>query len=449
VIDLPDALFTTTQMAETFSGEARLQRMLDFEAALARAESRAGVIPDVAGADITEVCRAELFDVPALYREATVSGTPLIPLVRMLTELVPDRSRGFVHWGATSQDAIDTGMVLQVRDGLGRLIEGLVAVGEACALLAERHRDTAMPGRTWLQHALPVTFGLKAAHWLAMTSRRIRALQQVRSDISLVQLGGGAGTLASLGGDGTRVTELLGEEMGLAVPELPWHTDRDRIAEVVASLGIVAGSMAKIAGDVALLMQTEVAEAAQTGAGGRGGSSTMPQKKNPLDAALVSGAARLAFATVPVALSSMIAEHERALGGWQAEWSAVPDSFRFTAGGVERTRSIVAGLEVDPERMRSNLDVTGGQIMSEALMMTLAPHVGRDEAYRIVASAGERAVKEGRHLRDLVLADDGVRAVLDRAAVEGAFDPLQYLGCTHEFIDRALTGFRETVRNLD
>ncbi|MGH2819972.1 MAG: lyase family protein, partial [Actinomycetota bacterium] len=233
VIDLPDVMFTTPEMASIFSGRARAQRMLDFEAALARAQARAGVIPEGAAADIGSKCRADLFDIAALYREGAAAGTPVIPLARMLAELVEERSRGFVHWGATSQDAVDTGTVLQARDGLDLLMGRLMAVGAACASLARSHRDTPMPGRTLLQHALPVTFGLKAAHWLILATRQVRRLERVRIEVCRVQLGGGAGTLASLGAEGTRVAAFLAEELDLSTSELPWHTDRDPIAELV------------------------------------------------------------------------------------------------------------------------------------------------------------------------------------------------------------------------
>jgi 3-carboxy-cis,cis-muconate cycloisomerase len=444
MIDLPDAMFTTPEMASIFSGEARLQRMLDFEAALAHAQARSEILPEQAAVDIADKCRVKLFDVETLYREAAVAGTPVIPLVRMLAELVEDRSRGYVHWGATSQDAVDTGMVLQARDGLDHLIQRLRVVGDGCASLAERHRDAPMPGRTLLQHALPVSFGLKAAHWLSLIARQIRALERVRVETGFVQLGGGAGTLASLGSEGIRVTEFLAEKLGLAVPEIPWHTDRDRVVELVTVLAIATGAMAKIAADVALMMQTEVAEVAQSAAGIRAGSSTMPQKRNPVDAAVVAASARVMVGVVSAALASMVQEHERGVGGWQAEWAVVPDAFRLASSAVDRVRSIVETLEPDLGRMRSNLDVARGQIMSEALMMRLAPQVGKQKAYRLVASAVQRAVDQDINLQAAAAGDDEIRAVLDRESIEETFDPLRYLGSSHEFIRRAVDGFRES-----
>ncbi|HEV8194477.1 MAG TPA: 3-carboxy-cis,cis-muconate cycloisomerase, partial [Ktedonobacterales bacterium] len=330
--EVAGALFTAPEMVEIWSGEAHVRGMLAFEAALAQAEARAGIIPTVAAEAIERACRIEDFDVPAIWREAALAGTPAIPLVRMLTERVAEDWRGYVHWGATSQDSIDTALVLQMQAGLGLLTERLREIGEACAQMAERHRATPMAGRTLLQHAIPIPFGLKAARWLALITRQRARLWEVRTRVSVVQLGGAAGTLAALGVAGPRVTEMLAEKLGLAVPDLPWHAERDRVAEVAAALGVVAGSMAKIAGDVVLLAQTEVNEVAEGAAPGKGVSSAMPQKRNPVDATLARASARLALGVVPVLLAAMEQEHERSAGSWQAEWEALPALFGYTSG---------------------------------------------------------------------------------------------------------------------
>src|SRR6266536_2088864 len=248
-----DELFSTPGMSTIFSSEAHVRAMLAFEAALARSEASAGIIPQEAADAIVASCKVELFDVEALYREAAVTGTPAIALVRMLTARVGGDAQKFVHWGATSQDAIDTALMLQMRDGLDLLVEGLLGICAACATLAEQHRHTLMAGRTLLQQALPITFGLKAARWLALTVRQVRALRECRKKTLAVQLGGAVGTLASFGNNGLRVVELLAEELGLPVPDLPWHAERDRIAEIAGTVGVVAGAMSKIAGDVVLL----------------------------------------------------------------------------------------------------------------------------------------------------------------------------------------------------
>ncbi len=438
-----DLLFSTAGMSAVFSPEAHVREMLAFEAALARAEARAGIIPQEAATVITASCKEELFDVAALYREAAAAGTPAIPLVRMLTARIEGEAQKFVHWGATSQDVIDTALMLQMRDGLDLLVEGLLGVCAACATLAERHRHTLMAGRTLLQQALPITFGLKAARWLALAVRQAHALREQRERRLAVQLGGAAGTLASLGDAGLRVVELLAEELGLSAPDLPWHSERDRIAGVAGALGVAAGAMAKIASDVAHLAQTEVGEVSEGAAPGKGGSSAMPQKHNPVDATFASASARLAVGMVPVILSAMAQEHERAVGGWQAEWEAVPALFRFTASAVERVRGAVGGLQVDPARMRTNLDLTGGLIMAESLAMALAPHVGRPEAQRIVQASCDRAIRSGAGLRQAALADVQVRAILSPEEIDRALDPSGYLGSTDAFIERAFAAYRE------
>jgi 3-carboxy-cis,cis-muconate cycloisomerase len=438
-----EALFSTAEMVTLFSSTAHVRAMLAFEAALAHAEAQAGIIPQDAAAAIAANCKVELFDVAALYREAAQAGTPAIPFVRMLTAQVPGDAQKFVHWGATSQDAIDSALMLQMRDGLALLEVDLLAIAEACADLVGRHRETPMVGRTLLQQALPITFGLKAAHWLAATTRQLRALRE-RQKLSLaVQLGGAAGTLASLGNAGPRVIELLANELGLPAPELPWHTERERISEIATTLGSSAGTMAKIADDVILLAQSEIGEASEGSAPGKGGSSAMPQKHNPVDAVAARAAARLAIGTVPVILSAMEQEHERAAGGWQAEWMAIPALFRYTAGAVERVRGAVSGLQIDAARMKANLALSGGLAMSESLTMALATHIGRPEAYRIVQQLSKRVVETGEGLQQAALEDAQVSAVLKQEEIERALDPTAYLGSTGLFIDRALASYRE------
>jgi 3-carboxy-cis,cis-muconate cycloisomerase len=438
-----DLLFSTPLMSAAFSPEAHVRGMLAFEAALASAEARVGIIPQEAAAAIAVKCRVELFDIAVLYREAAVAGTPAIPLVRMLSAQVEGDAQKFVHWGATSQDAIDTALMLQMRDGLDLLIERLFGVCGVCATHAERHRHTLMAGRTLLQQALPITFGLKAARWLALAQRQALALRECRERALAAQLGGASGTLASLGDKGFQVVALLSEELGLPAPDLPWHTERDRIAEIASALAIVSGAMAKIAGDVVLLAQTEVGEVSEGAAPGKGESSAMPQKHNPVDAIFAIASARLAGGVAPVILSAMAQEHERAAGAWQAEWVAIPDLFRFTASAVERVHDAAGGLQVDPARMKANVDLSGGLIMAESLTMALAARVGRPEAQRLVKEFCDHAVKSGAHLRQVALEDARVSAVLAPDEIDRAFDPGAYLGSTDAFINRVLEAYRE------
>jgi 3-carboxy-cis,cis-muconate cycloisomerase len=438
-----DLLFSTPKMSVAFSPEAHVRGMLAFEAALAQSEARVGIIAQDAANTIAASCGEELFDAAALFREAAVAGTPVIPLVRELSARVGGNAQKFVHWGATSQDAIDTALMLQMRDGLDLLVDGLDGVCAACAALAEQHRYTLMAGRTLLQQALPITFGLKAARWLALALRQVHALQECRKRTLAVQLGGAAGTLASLGDKGPRVVELLAAELRLPAPDLPWHTERDRVAEIAGTLGVVAGAMAKVAGDVALLAQTEVGEVSEGALPGKGGSSAMPQKHNPVDAISAMASARLAIGVVPVILSAMVQEHERAVGGWQAEWAAIPNLFRYTASAVERVRDAVGGLEVDPARMRANLDLTGGLIMAESLTMALAPRLGRPEAQSIVKTLCDRATKSGVHLYQAAMEEAQVSSILTLEEIDQALDPREYLGSTNVFIDRVLRSYRE------
>ncbi len=441
-MDIRETMFTAPEMSAVFSGPTLVQRMLHFEAALARAQARVGMIPPDAATAITAKCRVELIDVPALYREAAVAGTPAIPLVRMLTDLVEGEARKFVHLGATSQDAIDTAIVLQMRDGLDLLRDRLLTIGAACAVFAERHRHTPMAGRTLLQHAVPITFGLKAARWLALTTRVVERLRDLRDRALAVQLGGAAGTLAALGGEGIHLMELVAQDLGLRVPDLPWHTERDRIAEIAAGLGVLAGAMAKIASDVALLAQTEVGEVSASARTSTGRSSAMPQKRNPVEATATIACARLALGIVPMLLAAGALEHERGIGSWQAEWQAIPDLFRATSGAVMWVDRAMGTLEVDPDRMRVNLDLTRGLIMAEALTMALAPHFGRPEAYRITQEVCDRATQRKATLQDTAAADERVRTVLSGDQLKHALDVSAYLGSADVFIDRALAEFR-------
>ncbi len=432
---------TSVAMSAIFAPEAHVQQMLVFEAALARAEARAGIIPVEAVEAIASCCHAELFDVEALYQEAATAGTPVIPLVRMLTARVATPARRFVHWGATSQDAIDTALMLQIREGLDLLSTGTQAICDSCAQLAEQHRHTLMAGRTLMQQALPITFGLKAARWLALVTRQAHALRAHRQNTLAVQLGGAAGTLASLGERGPLVAQLLAEELHLPLPALPWHTERDRVAEIAATLGIVAGSMAKIAGDMVLLAQTEVGEATEASAAGKGGSSAMPNKRNPVDAINAIASARLAIGIVPVILSGLSQEHERAAGGWQAEWTAIPNLFEYTASSVERVRATVSGLQIDPARMHANLEITHGLAMAESLTMALAVHLGKPEAHRLVAALSKQVNTSGDTLLQAARATEQVSSALTPDELAQALDPAHYLGSTDIFIDRALTAY--------
>jgi 3-carboxy-cis,cis-muconate cycloisomerase len=439
---LLDGLFATPAMARLFDDRARLQAMLAFEAALARAEAAAGVIPAEAARHIAAACDAGRFDFAALARAAADGGNLAIPLVKALTAAVGGEAGRYVHWGATSQDVIDTGFMLQARGGLDLLVAETRAIGDALAALAERHRASVMPGRTFLQHALPVTFGLKAAGWLAGIAAAHAELRHVGATALALQFGGAAGTLASLGEAGPAVAERLAADLGLPLPPLPWHGDRSRIARIAAALGLAAGALGKIALDVALLMQTEVGEAFEPAAPGKGGSSTMPHKRNPVGATLALASARQAQALVPLALQAMLSEHERAIGGWHAEWQALPEAFRLTAAAASHVRVLAEGLEVDAARMRANLDRTHGLVLAERVMMALAPQLGRLAAHHRVEAATKRAVAEGATLHAVLAADAEIVAGLGPDGLAALFAPEGYLGSTDTFIDAAGAAWR-------
>jgi 3-carboxy-cis,cis-muconate cycloisomerase len=437
-------LFGTAAMRALFSDRARVQAMLDVEAALARAEAAAGIIPKDAAAPIGVACRADDFDLEELGHQTALAGNPAIPLVRMLTEKVSGEAKRYVHWGATSQDIIDTGMVLQLRGGLDLLVADLAAVADAAAKLAETHRRTPMVGRTFLQQALPITFGYKASVWLGLAARAHDRLVALRRNGLFLQFGGAAGTLASLGNAGVKVAEALASELDLPLPDAPWHSARDRLAEIGAAVAIAAGSMAKIATDIALMMQTEVGEVFEPAAEGKGGSSTMPHKRNPVGSAAAIGAATQAEARLPLLLAALRADHERGTGTWHMEWTALPELFVLTSGAVAHMRTALQGLTIDTQRMRENLDRTQGLIFAEAAMMALAPAVGRGVAHHKIEEASHQAIAAKRHLRDVLLADKEIMSTLGREKIEALFDPMNQIGSANAFISRVLDSWRKS-----
>jgi 3-carboxy-cis,cis-muconate cycloisomerase len=436
-----DLLFTTDAMREVFSDRVRVQRMLDFEAALARAEAAVGVIPSDAADTIGRCCSADEFDLARIAVAARDAGNVAIPLIAQLTERVARAEPGaqrYVHWGATSQDVIDTGLVLQLRDALGLIEKDATRVADALARQANAYRATLMAGRTWLQQALPVTLGLKLATTLVALDRHRTRLTALRARVLVLQFGGAAGTLASLGPNAIAVETALATELNLAIPALPWHTQRDNLCEAATFLGLVVATVGKLARDLALLAQTEVGEASEPAKVGRGGSSTMPQKRNPVGAAIALAAAVRVPGLVATMLTAAVQEHERGLGNWPAEWDTLPEIVLLTAGALDAMANIVEGLDVDVARMRANLEMSQGQILAEAVQMALAPSLGRDVAHDVVALASRRALTERRHLRDVLSEEPSVAAVLDRAALARLFDPQSYLGATDAFIERAL-----------
>jgi len=433
---LIESLATTDALAELFSDHSMLRAMLDFEVALARAEARVGVIPRAAVEPIAAAARASDFDAAALARAAFVAGTPTIPVVKALTEKVGSRdpaAAGYVHWGATSQDVADTALVLLLKRAEAILTNDLSRLEAALRHLSEKHKDTVMLGRTLMQAAPPVTFGLKAAGWLGAVSRGAQRLNAAFADALVLQFGGASGTLASLGDHGAAVAAALAEELGLSNPEAPWHSQRDGLATLVCACGVVTASRGKMAQDIVLLMQNEVAEAAEPSSEGRGGSSTMPHKHNPTACILTLAAATRVPGLVASFLSAMVQEHERAAGGWQAEWPIVVSVMQATGTAIASMAETAEGLSVDAERMRANVTGTKGSVFAERAMMVLGAKLGRDVAHRILEEASRRSFAEDRHLADVLAGMPEVTSHIDASTLRGLEKPEEYLGSAEKF----------------
>jgi 3-carboxy-cis,cis-muconate cycloisomerase len=444
---LTDLICGTPEMNAVWSARQTVQSMLDVEAALARATAAHGVIPAGAVAAIVAACDADRIDAAALMAGAAAGGNLAIPLVKQLTAAVKRddaNAAKYVHWGATSQDIIDTGTALQLRATFELLDAGLLRLCAALAEKAQRYRATPMIGRTWLQQALPITLGLKFAQWLDAMLRHRERLAGARTRALALQFGGAAGTLASLRDQAGPVARSLADDLDLPLPPLPWHTQRDRIAEAAACFGMLTGTLGKIARDLSLHMQTEIGELAEPAAAGKGGSSTMPHKRNPVGCAAVLSAAMRAPNLVATIFGGMVQEHERALGGWQAEWEALPDLARMTGGALAQITTIVAEIEVSEERLAANLDVTHGLILGEAVMLALGDAIGRLDAHALVEHASKDALANGQTLFDVLSADARVTRHLSPSQLRTLLDPANYAGQAHAFVDAVLALHRAT-----
>jgi len=413
--------------------------MLDFEVALARAEAAVGVVPALATDPIAAAARADRYDLKTLGEEAVAAGNIAIPLINALTAEVAKTdaaAAGYVHWGATSQDVIDTALMLELKAVIDALTADLNRAIEGFTTLAGRYRRTAVVGRTWMQHALPMPFGLKLAGYAAALARSRERLRRLRREALVLQFGGAVGTLAALNDRGLDVAERLAALLDLPLPEAPWHSHRDRLAEIASAFAILTGTCGKIARDVSLLMQSDVAEAFEPASPGRGGSSTMPHKRNPIAAAAALAAATIAPNLLATIMAAQVQEHERALGGWQAEWPTFPALALVTSGALNAIVDIAEGLEVDGERMRANLAEAGGLIMAEAVAFALGAKLGKQEAHRIVEEASRKAVAAKRNLHDVLAEDDQVTLSLSVGELAKLFEPMGYQGAAQTFIDR-------------
>lgn len=431
-------IFTTVEMREVFSDERRTACYLEIEAALARVQAGMGIIPEEAMREIVAKCRIENIDMAKLKTQTERIGYPILGVVQQIVSLCDDGLGEWCHWGATTQDITDTATVMQIRLALDLIEADMEAIAKALAELARQHRDTPMAGRSNLQQAVPLTFGYKCATLLAAMQRHRARLKELRPRVLVGEFGGAVGTLAALGKDGLKVQEGLMQELKLGQPEIAWHTVRDRIGEVGCFLGLLTGTCGKIAMDVKLLMQTEVAEVYEPFHAGRGSSSTMPQKRNPVASLYIHATTAVVKQHVAALLEAAVADHERSTGPWEIEWISLPEIFLLAAGALRQTRDMVRGLEVDAARMRANLDMTGGAIVSEAVMMGLGPHLGRQRAHDLVYDICRDAARTGKPLIDLLAAEAEISRHVGRAELEQMVDPANYLGLSGEMVDRVL-----------
>jgi 3-carboxy-cis,cis-muconate cycloisomerase len=438
-------IFSTDAMRAVWSDENRTQKYLDIEAALARVQARLEIIPQDAADEIVKNCTLDKIDMAKLRAQTERIGYPVLGVVSQLNALCRNKLGEYCHWGATTQDITDTATVLQIREALVLVDEDLTAISAALADLARRYRDTPMIGRSNLQQAVPITFGYKMAGLLSAVERHRERLEQLRPRVLMGEFAGASGTLASIEHGAMETQEGLMAELGLAQPVIAWHTIRDTIAEVGCFLGLVGGTLGKVSMDVKLMMQTEVGEVYEPYAHGRGSSSTMPQKRNPISSCYIHAGISVVRQHTAALLDAMVADHERSTGPWEIEWISLPESFCLLAGALKQTRSVLSGLEVDAERMRANLEMTNGLVMSEAVMMGLGPYLGREYAHDLVYDICREAIRQNRPLLDLLAETPDIAKHLDRAELAKLCDPANYLGQSGVMVDRVLNRRRDTV----
>jgi 3-carboxy-cis,cis-muconate cycloisomerase len=433
-----DAWMRSADMRSMFSQDAMFRSWLDVEGALARAEARVGLVPPAAADEIVRAASVGNVDVAEMTRHYQQVGFPIVPLVRQLTRACGAEAAGYVHWGATTQDVVDTGLVLQIRDGL-RLIEAdLEGIITAVARLCFEHRDTVMVGRTFQQHAAPITFGYKAAVWLDELLRHRERLGELRRRVLVVQFGGAVGTLATLGPAGLEVRRALAEELDLGEPAISWHTARDGWAELVFWLAAVGATLAKMASEIATLMRTEIDEVREPHEPGRGGSSAMPQKRNPVSCPVIIANGQRLRDLVPSQLAAMVQDHERAVAGQSLEWQIIPQAFLLLSGSLMHSRRVLEGLDVNVAAMRRNLENGRGFLMAEAVMMGLAAFIGRSQAHTIVEAVAGRALDARLTLREGLLADPVVMTHLTVADLDRLLDPANSTGSAGAMVDAVL-----------
>jgi 3-carboxy-cis,cis-muconate cycloisomerase len=431
-------IFTTDAMRQVWSDENRTAKYVEIERALAVVQGRLGIIPKEAADEIVSHCRIENIDLARLRQQTERIGYPILGVVTQLNQLCRDKLGEFVHWGATTQDITDTATVLQIREAL-ELVDGeLAAIAQAMGQLAKEHRLTPVIGRSNLQQAIPVTFGYKMAGLLSAVLRHRERLAQLKERVLVGEFAGAAGTLASIEKGAMETQAGLCAELGLAQPVIAWHTIRDNIAETGALLGLIGGTLGKLSMDVKLMMQTEVAEVFEPYHHGRGSSSTMPQKRNPIASCYIHAAISVVRQHAAALMDAMVADHERSTGPWEIEWIVLPEAFCLIAGALKQSRTVLEGLEVDPAAMMRNIEMTGGLVMSEAVMMGLGPYIGREYAHDLVYDLCRESLAKKTPLIELLVAHPEIARHVDRAALQRMLDPANYLGQSGVMVDRVL-----------
>lgn len=432
-------MFGTAEMRAIFSDEQRVQAWLDTEVALAKAEEKVGVIPAGTAKKIAEIALLEKLNLKDMKEEFDRVGFPILPFVHQLTKSCDAETARWVHYGATTQDILDTGTVLQIRDALDLIEKDLNGIIKALQKVAKDHRNTVMAGRTFQQQAAPITFGYKVAVWLDEVLRHKERFQEVKKRVLVGQCAGAVGTFATLGDKGLAVQTEMMKELGLESPDITWHTARDRWAELVFWISLVASTLGKIANEVAILMRSEIGEVSEPFEVGRGASTTLPQKRNPISCEPIIAIAHRLRETVSSQLVAMIQEHERAVGPMHLEWIVIPEAFVLFSGSLSHSRFILENIVVAKDQMRKNLDIGGGLLMSEAVMMGLAPKIGKKKAHDLVYGAAGRAMDSGKTLREVLVFDPEILEHLSENEIDSLIDPANYTGSAGQMIDKVLS----------
>ena len=432
-------MFGTNEMRDIFSDETTVQLYLDVEAALARAQSKLGIIPKKAGEKISHAANIKFIDWDTLKKRTEIVGYPILPIVEQLSKNVDDEYGQYCHWGATTQDIMDTADVLQMKKGLDLLSTDLNAISNALSKIVKKYIKTPMAGRTHLQHALPIPFGYKAATWLSGIDRHIQRLEEIKIRLFYISFFGAAGTLASIGeSDGLKTQIQLAKELNLKVPDVSWHSIRDNFCETTGWLALVGSSLGKIAYDIMLMMQTETQEVSEPFLHGRGSSSTMPQKRNPISAEVILACSKILREYHSSMLDAMVLDHERATGQWHVEWNSIPNAFIIASASLNSAKFLLEGLEVSPERMKENMDKTKGLIVAESVMMSLAPHIGRQVAHDLVYDCCRKSLKERIPFLDCLLSIKEISNVFDKQQLKKIIDPTNYLGASPSMAQKLL-----------